>query len=603
MPDFIDDALPTDKQLQDMEDSGNSAGDATKDFQDDDQDAKDKAKNVTKGGTEALDKLGDATGIGALKDAADAIDDATDAVWGPDLPLDGNGDPILPPVHIRVYFGEKGMVDSLKDDLIADGLEAADNLVAAGMAEAKSALGKDVPILGELAEDPFTSFLSPKDKDEDESHWIVRAFDLSEGLNETFRLELDLVRIEERSANEPPATATNADGGFIDKIKSAVATGQAMVQQAQGMVQQAQGVVQQLGQVDEVGDLVDIASGLIPGDSGPGTDGPVPQINIPLDPKVFLNQTISVAISRDFGDQSTKNSAPDLYRYPFVKRWITGVITEFEDLGVLRGPASAAVIQAGGLAAEGFARAVHVVVEPSLAKLRLRKNHRIWTDYTALEVVQSVLREASIYGLLPAIPGATLVTDGLTEVVDGIPFAGDALASTASGQKIKFVPPAGVPVTEWTPKREYCVQFGETDLDFVKRLLEEEGITYLFHSSRGEERLVLVDDVSRFPETPTCDGRAVPTAFAFDSQDPHLEHVMAIRQLAKLRPTRVTLRDFNFSNMALRPDRLEKAVTLNPQLPLANPPLPVGPVPPGLVQAPLVPPDPSSGLPGALVGG
>ncbi|MCC7542174.1 MAG: hypothetical protein IT379_38505, partial [Deltaproteobacteria bacterium] len=42
---------------------------------------------------------------------------------------------------------------------------------------------------------------------------------------------------------------------------------------------------------------------------------------------------------------------------------------------------------------------------------------------------------------------------------------------------------------------------------------------------------------------------------------------------------------------------------LNPQLPLANPPLPVGPVPPGLVQAPLVPPDPSSGLPGALVGG
>src|SRR5690606_7888619 len=42
--------------------------------------------------------------------------------------------------------------------------------------------------------------------------------------------------------------------------------------------------------------------------------------------------------------------------------------------------------------------------------------------------------------------------------------------------------------------RDYCVQHGESTLDFVSRLLEEEGIFYFFEHARGKHTLVLGDD-------------------------------------------------------------------------------------------------------------
>ena len=42
-------------------------------------------------------------------------------------------------------------------------------------------------------------------------------------------------------------------------------------------------------------------------------------------------------------------------------------------------------------------------------------------------------------------------------------------------------------------KREYCVQYGETDFDFVSRLMEEEGIFYYFRHEKSKYELVLAD--------------------------------------------------------------------------------------------------------------
>ncbi len=49
--------------------------------------------------------------------------------------------------------------------------------------------------------------------------------------------------------------------------------------------------------------------------------------------------------------------------------------------------------------------------------------------------------------------------------------------------------------TSWKtyPKREYCVQYRESDFDFVSRLLEEEGIFYFFRHEEGRHTLVLAD--------------------------------------------------------------------------------------------------------------
>ena len=41
--------------------------------------------------------------------------------------------------------------------------------------------------------------------------------------------------------------------------------------------------------------------------------------------------------------------------------------------------------------------------------------------------------------------------------------------------------------------REYCVQYRETDFDFVSRLMEEEGIYYYFAHEKGKHQLVLAD--------------------------------------------------------------------------------------------------------------
>jgi len=44
--------------------------------------------------------------------------------------------------------------------------------------------------------------------------------------------------------------------------------------------------------------------------------------------------------------------------------------------------------------------------------------------------------------------------------------------------------------------REYCVQYSETDFDFVSRLMEEEGVYYYFTHRDGRHHLVLADSLS-----------------------------------------------------------------------------------------------------------
>ena len=50
--------------------------------------------------------------------------------------------------------------------------------------------------------------------------------------------------------------------------------------------------------------------------------------------------------------------------------------------------------------------------------------------------------------------------------------------------------------------REYCVQYRETDFNFVSRLLEEEGIFYFFEQTVDKHTMVLADDKSKFAACP-----------------------------------------------------------------------------------------------------
>jgi type VI secretion system secreted protein VgrG len=52
----------------------------------------------------------------------------------------------------------------------------------------------------------------------------------------------------------------------------------------------------------------------------------------------------------------------------------------------------------------------------------------------------------------------------------------------------------------WT----YCVQYRETDFNFVSRLLEEEGIYYYFRHTKGHDTLVLTDSTGKHTSAPGC---------------------------------------------------------------------------------------------------
>jgi type VI secretion system secreted protein VgrG len=76
------------------------------------------------------------------------------------------------------------------------------------------------------------------------------------------------------------------------------------------------------------------------------------------------------------------------------------------------------------------------------------------------------------------------------------------------------------------PQRDYCVQYRETDFNFVSRLMEEEGIFYFFKHEQGKHTLVLADQKSAYVD---CTENQVdyprdPGSRAIEDHITHWEH-------------------------------------------------------------------------------
>ncbi|CAE6944510.1 Type VI secretion system spike protein VgrG4b [Pseudomonas marincola] len=90
------------------------------------------------------------------------------------------------------------------------------------------------------------------------------------------------------------------------------------------------------------------------------------------------------------------------------------------------------------------------------------------------------------------------------------------------------------------PARNYCVQYDESDLHFIQRLCEEEGIHYHFQHSRDGHILAFGDDQTGFP-------KLAPTAYQQDSGMVADEPVIKRFNLrTQTRTTRVTRRNYDF---------------------------------------------------------
>lgn len=170
-----------------------------------------------------------------------------------------------------------------------------------------------------------------------------------------------------------------------------------------------------------------------------------------------------------------------------VTRYFRGVVRRVEHLGTAN----------GRLLARAW-------VVPALWALSQRVNSRIFHDVKVEDVIRAVLHDAGLY-------------EGSLDVA----------------------------LRETYLRREYCVQYRESDLAFLQRLMEEEGITFFFRHEEETETLVVTDHDCYQPVA-TLDGQAVPVAGA----EAGVLSTESVRQLdwgREQRPTAVIVRDFDFT--------------------------------------------------------
>ncbi|MBU0994966.1 MAG: type VI secretion system tip protein VgrG [Proteobacteria bacterium] len=96
-------------------------------------------------------------------------------------------------------------------------------------------------------------------------------------------------------------------------------------------------------------------------------------------------------------------------------------------------------------------------------------------------------------------------------------------------------------------KKEYCVQYRETDLNFISRLLEEEGIFYFFEHDKKQHTMIFGD--SKVNYLPVDVGGTGSNEIKFHSPDTmgHGEEtVYEVFLQRQIRSGKMTLNDFNF---------------------------------------------------------
>lgn len=145
-----------------------------------------------------------------------------------------------------------------------------------------------------------------------------------------------------------------------------------------------------------------------------------------------------------------------------------------------------------------------LVIVPELFRLSLRQNSRIFQTQTVPEIMSVLLQEMGI----------------------------DNYAFSLRGN---------------FQQREYCVQYRESDLEFLSRIAAEEGITYHFVHEDGKHSVVFFDDTQSLETlenaviyNPTVGGTAA---------EPFIN---TFKYRSQVKPSSVQLKDYSFKNPAYR---------------------------------------------------
>lgn len=135
------------------------------------------------------------------------------------------------------------------------------------------------------------------------------------------------------------------------------------------------------------------------------------------------------------------------------------------------------IVEAEEIAAAPEGQLYRVVLMPPVARAGFRRRYRVFLEKTPRQIIESVLSG-----------------DPLMEKASGSAPDEDLGLPTFEPAEERFTwRLLDTSRVDSKRARPYCVQYGETDLDFVARLLEEEGISYHVENGAGACLLVLSD--------------------------------------------------------------------------------------------------------------
>jgi type VI secretion system secreted protein VgrG len=92
---------------------------------------------------------------------------------------------------------------------------------------------------------------------------------------------------------------------------------------------------------------------------------------------------------------------------------------------------------------------------------------------------------------------------------------------------------------KWT----YCVQYRETDFNFVSRLMEQEGIYYYFRHTDGHNTMVLTDSCSK--HVPSSGYEKIPFVAPDKLVRPELEHIGSWQFSREIQPGKYVHKDYD----------------------------------------------------------
>ncbi len=146
-------------------------------------------------------------------------------------------------------------------------------------------------------------------------------------------------------------------------------------------------------------------------------------------------------------------------------------------------------------------RTVHLEVAPALWQLTKRADCCIFQKMSVVDIIKKVLEEG------------------------GVPSGQQEWNTTESYQP-----------------RDYLVQYRETDFNFISRLCSEEGIYFAVHHKGGKDIVVFGDKPDGFGD---IEGTSALGFIAEMGGHSAVDKVMRVSRTARVRPDKVTLRDYN----------------------------------------------------------